>query len=184
MTTPTRTVRRRELGALLAALAVGAFATPSAQAKTVKPTVVLVHGACADSSSWDGVIARLQASGYTSVASANPLRGVAFDAEQLAALLRSVKGPIVLVGHSYGGMLISVAAAGNAKVKSLVFVDAQIPEIGENAAELTNKFPGSEFGSALVSVPFTLSGGATGTDLHVDPGKYRRLFTGPRVSAA
>src|SRR4051794_23210434 len=92
MTTPTRTVRRRLLGALLAALAIGAFATPSARAKAAKPTVVLVHGACADSSSWDGVVALLQASGYTSVAFANPLRGVGFDAEQLAALLRSIKG--------------------------------------------------------------------------------------------
>jgi len=184
MTPPTCTVRRRLCGALVAVLAIGAFATPSAQAEAAKPTVVLVHGACADSSSWDGVIALLQASGYTSVAFANPLRGVGFDAEQLAALLRSIKGPIVLVGHSYGGMLISVAAAGNSQIKSLVFVDAQIPEIGENAAELTDKFPGSEFGTALVSVPFTLPSGATGSDLYVDPAKYRRLFTGPRVSAA
>jgi pimeloyl-ACP methyl ester carboxylesterase len=69
-------------------------------------------------------------------------------------------------------------------VKSLVFVDAQIPMVGETAAQLTNKYPGSQFGAALVSVPFTLPGGVTGTDLYVDPAKYRALFTGTGVSRA
>ncbi len=146
------------------------------------PTIVLVHGADAESSSWDGVILRLQAKGYPVIAFANPLRSLAGDAASLKDLLRTIRGPVVLVGHSYGGMVISVAAAGNRHVKSLVFVDAQIPLPGETAAELTNKYPGSQFGAALVQRPFTLPDGTKGTDLYVDPAKYRSLFTGPKVS--
>jgi pimeloyl-ACP methyl ester carboxylesterase len=147
-----------------------------------RPTVVLVHGADAESSSWLGVIERLQKRGYPVIAFANPLRGVASDSANLKALVDSIPGPVVLVGHSYGGMLISVAAAGDPKVRSLVYVDAQIPLPGENAAELTNKFPGSKFGDALVKRPFVLPDGSTGTDLYVAQSKYRSLFTGYRVS--
>src|SRR4051812_17461424 len=78
-----------------------------------KPTIVLVHGAFADSSSWNGVIKRLQHDGYSVVAPANPLRGLASDAEYLGSFLKSVNGPVVLVGHSYGGAVISQAAAGD-----------------------------------------------------------------------
>jgi pimeloyl-ACP methyl ester carboxylesterase len=185
--TPARFARRASIGAILiAALLLGALgaATASADARASKPTIVLVHGACADSSSWDGVLRRLQKAGYPAVAFANPLRGVASDSTALADLLATIKGSVVLVGHSYGGMLISVAASGNANVKSLVYVDAQIPLPGETAAALTNKYPGSQFGSALVTVPFTLAGGAKGTDLYVDPAKYRALFTGDGLSPA
>src|SRR3712207_5118321 len=90
------------------------------------PTVVLVHGADAESSSWLGVITRLERRGYPVIAFANPLRSLAGDAASLTDLLRTIQGPVVLVGHSYGGMVISVAAAGQQRVKSLVFVDAQI----------------------------------------------------------
>jgi len=147
-----------------------------------KPTIVLVHGADAESSSWLGVIRRLQRKGYPVIAFANPLRGLASDAANLRSMVDTVEGPVVMVGHSYGGMVISVAAAGDRQVKSLVFVDAQIPVVGETAAELTNKFPGSQFGAALVTRPFTLPDGERGTDLYVDPAKYRALFTGPNVS--
>jgi pimeloyl-ACP methyl ester carboxylesterase len=145
------------------------------------PTVVLVHGADAESSSWHGVIRRLQKRGYPVIAFANPLRGVKTDAANLKDVLSTVKGPIVLVGHSYGGMVISQAAAGNRHVKSLVFVDAHIPVPGETAAELTNKYPGSHFGAALLQRPYTRPNGKRGTDLYVQPAKYRALFTGPRV---
>jgi pimeloyl-ACP methyl ester carboxylesterase len=155
----------------------------SAQA-AAKPTVVLVHGACANASSWHGVIMRLHRAGFTVVAPPNPLRGVASDAAYLADMLASIRGPIVLVGHSYGGMITSVAAAGNANVESLVYVDAQIPLPGETAGELTNKFPGSQFAKATIARPFSLPGGAMGTDLYVDAAKYRGLFTGPSVSDA
>jgi pimeloyl-ACP methyl ester carboxylesterase len=170
--------------AVLAAWAAGAVATTSAQARSsaVKPTIVLVHGANAHSSSWHGVVVRLQTAGYRTIAFANPLRSVAGDSAALSGLMAAIEGQVVLVGHSYGGMLISVAAFGDPKVTSLVYVDAQIPLPGETAAELTNKFPGSQFGSALTSVPFSLPGGVSGTDLYVKPAKYRALFTGPRVS--
>lgn len=154
----------------------------SARGHEPKPTVVLVHGANAESSSWQGVIARLQAKRYPVIAFANPLRSLAGDAASLEGLLDSISGPIVLVGHSYGGMVISAAADKNPHVKSLVFVDGHIPLPGETAAELTNKYPGSQFGAALVERPFTMPDGSTDTDLYVDPTKYRSLFTGPDVS--
>lgn len=99
-----------------------------------RPTTVLVHGAFADSSSWNDVISTLLAHNYPVVAAANPLRGVKNDAADLATLLASIEGPLVLVGHSYGGMLISNAATGNPQVRALVFVAAFTPEAGESAA--------------------------------------------------
>jgi pimeloyl-ACP methyl ester carboxylesterase len=108
-----------------------------------KPTVVLVHGAWADSGSWDQVVARLQRQGYTVVAFPNPLRSLLDDSAYLAAFLQSVSGPIVLVGHSYGGAVITNAATGNTNVKALVYVDAFIPDQGETIAELVGAPPGS-----------------------------------------
>ena len=87
-----------------------------------KPTIVLVHGAFAESSSWNAVIAELSRDGYHTIAAANPLRGVAGDAEAVASIVKSVSGPVVLVGHSYGGPAITEAANGNANVKALVYV--------------------------------------------------------------
>src|SRR5215212_2499073 len=108
-----------------------------------KPTVVLVHGAWADSGSWDQVVARLQRQGYTVIAFANPLRGLPDDSAYLAAFLQSVSGPVVLVGHSYGGAVITNAATGNANVKALVYVDAFIPAEGETVGQLAGLEPGS-----------------------------------------
>jgi pimeloyl-ACP methyl ester carboxylesterase len=108
-----------------------------------KPTVVLVHGAWADSGSWDGVVARLQRQGYTVVAFPNPLRGLPDDSAYLAAFLGTISGPIVLVGHSYGGAVITNAATGNTNVKALVYVDAFIPAQGETIAQLVGAQPGS-----------------------------------------
>src|SRR4051812_35514827 len=85
-----------------------------------KPTIVLVHGAFADASSWSGVMQRLQDRGYTVIAPPNPLRGADSDAAVIASVLKTVEGPVVLVGHSYGGIVISEAAQGNAAVKALV----------------------------------------------------------------
>jgi pimeloyl-ACP methyl ester carboxylesterase len=92
-----------------------------ATAQPAKPTIVLVHGAFADSSSWYGVIAILERDGYSVVAAANPLRSVKGDADTVRALLASINTPVVLVGHSYGGMVISNAANGRANVKALVY---------------------------------------------------------------
>jgi len=108
-----------------------------------KPTVVLVHGAWADSGSWDQVVARLQRQGYRVVAFPNPLRGLPDDSAYLAAFLGSVTGPIVLVGHSYGGAVITNAATGNANVKALVYIDAFIPAQGETVGQLVSERPGS-----------------------------------------
>jgi pimeloyl-ACP methyl ester carboxylesterase len=108
-----------------------------------KPTVVLVHGAWADSGSWDQVVARLQSRGYTVIAFPTPLRSLPDDSAYLAAFLSSVPGPIVLVGHSYGGAVITNAATGNENVKALVYVDAFLPAEGETIAQLLGTTPGS-----------------------------------------
>ncbi|MET9122357.1 alpha/beta hydrolase [Streptomyces sp. NPDC004528] len=141
-----------------------------------QPTIVLVHGAFADSSSWNGVIEDLRQAGHRVLAPANPLRGLASDAAYLASVVKSVEGPVVLAGHSYGGAVISQAAAGEPKVKALVYIAAFIPEKGESALELSNKFPGSTLGSALHAVPFPLADGNTGTDLYIDPDKFHDQF--------
>jgi len=108
-----------------------------------RPTIVLVHGAWADASSWDQVIPLLQRDGYTVVAPPNPLRGLASDSADIASFLKTITGPIVLVGHSYGGAVITNAATGNANVKALVYVDAFAPAEGENLQQLTFAQPGS-----------------------------------------
>jgi pimeloyl-ACP methyl ester carboxylesterase len=101
------------------------------------PTIVLVHGDWADGSSWSAVIERLQKQGYTVVAPPNPLRGPASDAAYLASYLATISGPIVLVGHSYGGFVITNAATGNTDVKALVYVDAFIPDVGDTLGALS-----------------------------------------------
>ncbi|MED7828251.1 alpha/beta fold hydrolase, partial [Streptomyces chiangmaiensis] len=125
----------------LAATAGTADATAAHRPSHQKPTVVLVHGAFADSSSWNGVVKRLQRDGYPVVAPANPLRGLASDAAYLHSVLNTVKGPIVLAGHSYGGAVMSQAAVGVSDVKALVYIAAFAPEKGESALGLSNKFP-------------------------------------------
>ena len=107
-----------------------ATASRSDQSGT-KPTIVLVHGAFADSSSWNSEIQFLQSQGYPVIAVANPLRGVASDSAYLLSVLQTISGPIVLVGHSYAGFLISAAAAADSQVKALVYVAAYIPDAGE-----------------------------------------------------
>ncbi|MEV8214908.1 alpha/beta hydrolase [Leifsonia sp. NPDC077715] len=152
--------------------------TPShhpAPAPVAKPTVVLVHGAFADSSSWSAEIAGLQSRGYPVVAVANPLRGVASDTAYLQSVLATIPGPIVLVGHSYAGFLITGAAAANPAVKALVYVAAYIPVAGESPADLTYKDPGSLLtGDNLVARP--IPGG--GTDLYVNPATFGKVYAG------
>lgn len=142
-----------------------------------KPTVVLVHGAFADSSSWNGVVDRLRSYGHTVVAAANPLRGLADDADYVRQLVASIEGPVVLVGHSYGGSVISDAAArGVDNVRALVFVAAFLPDEGESAITLSGKFPGSTLGEALRPVPVTLSDGRQVTDLYIEQDKFHGQF--------
>jgi pimeloyl-ACP methyl ester carboxylesterase len=116
-------------------LASAAATSPGASAK---PTIVLVHGAWADASSWNGVVGQLEGRGYTVDVAPNPLRGLAYDSEYLKDYLASISGPIVLVGHSYGGAVITDAATGNGNVKALVYDDAYIPATGENISVLSS----------------------------------------------
>lgn len=128
-------------------------------ADRAKPTVVLVHGAIAESASWNGVAARLAKQGFHVIAATNQLRSVKGDAAYVASVLRSVTGPVVLVGHSYGWSVISAAALGNAQVMALVYVAAFAPAKGETAAELSGRFPGGTLGTALAA-PTTLPDGS------------------------
>ncbi|MGW1726776.1 alpha/beta fold hydrolase [Streptomyces sp. NPDC002306] len=149
---------------------------PGRAPENQKPTVVLVHGAFADASSWNGVVQRLQGDGYTVFAPPNTLRGIPQDSTYLNSFLKSVKGPIVLVGHSYGGEVISQAAAGVDNVKSLVYINAIMPDKGESFASLSGKFPAAPLSKAFHPVPFRNGDGTTGTDVYVQPGKLHAVF--------
>lgn len=167
------------VGVTLAALAATGAAPTPAQAPhqhREKPTIVLVHGAFADSSSWNGVLPDLQRKGYPVIAPANPLRGLHTDAEYLRSVLDSIEGPIVLAGHSYGGSVLSEAAAGDRDVKALVYIASFQLDVGESTAELAAKYPGGELGAALDARPFPAADGTTGTDLYVRPAEFRRVF--------
>jgi len=148
-------------------------AGPVTSAPAATPTIVLVHGAFADSSSWNRVVAILEHDGYSVVAAANPLRSVKSDGDYVRSILATIKAPVVLVGHSYGGMVISNAAVGQSNVKALVYVAAFAPEAGESAGGLNGKFPGSLVGPALAP-PVPLSGG--GHDLYVQQDKFHDAF--------
>lgn len=138
-----------------------------------KPTVLLVHGAFAASSSWDVVTERLLAKGYPVIAVAIPLRSVKTDAMYLASIAGSIDGPVVLVGHSYGGNVISNIPAGTTNVKALVFVSGVAPDVGESAASLAGKFPGSTLGPTLAP-PVPLPDG--NKDLYIRQDKYHAQF--------
>ena len=135
-----------------------------------RPTVVLVHGAFAESASWNDVIGRLQDQGLTVIAAANPIRSVSGDAEFVASIFEAVGGPIVAVGHSYGGTVITNAARDN--VKALVYVAGYAPEEGENSGELSARFPGGTLGETLWTIP--LSDGST--DLYIRQEEYHQQF--------
>lgn len=149
--------------------------TPAAaQPPTDLPTVVLVHGAFADSSSWNGVIGELKDDGYPVIAVANPLRGLHSDAEYVRSVLADVPGPVVLAGHSYGGSVMSQAAAGQPNVKALVYIASFLLEPGETTSQLVAKFPGAQLGPALNSVP--LPGAGKGNDLYIHQSEFHRVF--------
>ncbi|GAB3572683.1 alpha/beta hydrolase [Amycolatopsis endophytica] len=141
---------------------------------SAKPTVVLVHGAFADAAGWDGVIGELQRDGYPVLAVANPLRGLAADSAYLRSVLDTVPGPVVLVGHSYGGAVITNAATGSANVTALVYTAAFAPDAGENLNQFSDpaRYPGSELTpDALVIRPYP-----GGIDATIDPARFRDIF--------
>lgn len=161
---------------MITMLAMNASAQSSAPAvpkAANKPVIVLVHGAFADASSWNGVARTLRKDGYFVIAAANPLRGAKNDGAYVGSLVAGLKAPVVLVGHSYGGSVITEAANGHANVKALVYVAAFAPEPGETLGGLTGKFPGSTLGSALAP-PVDLADG--GKDLYILQDKFHAQF--------
>jgi pimeloyl-ACP methyl ester carboxylesterase len=172
------------LGAGLAGSATAATAARHAPSRSAdaapKPTIVLVHGAWADSSSWNAVVEELQSLGYTVDAPPNPLRGVPEDSAYLSDFLSTISGPIVLVGHSYGGFVITNAATGNTQVKALVYDDAFIPASGDTPGSLSSAKPGSclavaDPSTVLNFVPFP--GAAAGdADVYVKQSVFPGCF--------
>ncbi|MDG4796867.1 alpha/beta hydrolase [Micromonospora sp. WMMD1082] len=140
------------------------------------PTVLLVHGAFAESSSWNEVVAHLKRRGYEVIAVANPLRGLKVDADYLSAVLGGLSGPVVIAGHSYGGSVMSEAADGATNVQALVYVASFIPDVGESTGELAAKFPGAQLEPALNPVPLPLPDGGAGMDLYIQQDKFRDVF--------
>ncbi|MET9312400.1 alpha/beta hydrolase [Kribbella sp. NPDC003505] len=136
------------------------------------PVVVLVHGAFAESASWNGVVERLRERSIETVAVANPLRSLDGDAQYVRDVIAGIGKPVVLVGHSYGGMVITQAAAGNDAVKALVYVCAFAPDHGETAFQLSLMFPGSTLGDALNAYPVATGG----NELAIRPDVFRQQF--------
>jgi len=137
-----------------------------------KPTIVLVHGAWADASGWNGVAEGLERHGYTVIAPANPLRSVAGDSQYLASVLATISGPVVLVGHSYGGVLITNGATGNPNVKALVYIAAFAPDSGETLGQLLAMNPGSE----AVPPNLTFRPYPDGVDVYISPNAFHEVF--------
>ncbi|HWH20876.1 MAG TPA: alpha/beta hydrolase [Solirubrobacterales bacterium] len=138
----------------------------------MQPTIILIHGAFAESASWDGVIDPLHDAGHTVIAAANPLRGLSHDAEMVGDLVRSVEGPVLLVAHSYGGMVMSNVDPGAGDIVGLVYVGAFAPAAGEDAISLSEKFPGGTLGKALEANP--RSDGTT--DLTIARDRFHEQF--------
>jgi pimeloyl-ACP methyl ester carboxylesterase len=191
--TPDRTVARRwprayaaGLLGLLAVILLANAARPAAAGPTpttakpehAKPTVVLVHGAWADSSSWSGVVQRLQHDGYTVDVPPNPLRGLSSDSDYLAGYLATISGPIVLVGHSYGGAVITNAVTVAPDVKALVYINAFAPDQGETVVQLATARPGSAIGGdpATVFDAVPIPGAPGDVDLYVKQSVFPDAF--------
>lgn len=140
------------------------------EAADAKPAIVLVHGAFTESSSWQGVITGLLEHGYPVVAIANPLRGVKHDSDYLRSVLDGIDGEIVLVGHGYGGTVITNGGAGDPRIKALVYVSGYAPDTRETVAGLTERFAGAMILDMLTAVKLP-EGGA---DLYIRQDQYRR----------
>jgi len=154
---------------------VGAYASDGNDSS--KPTIVLVHGGWDNSTGWNAVVAELQKRGFNVIAPANPLRSLASDAAYVSSVLDTIEGPIVLVGHSYGGAVITNAALGHGDVKALVYIAAFAPDVGESLFQLVTINPGSQIGPAtLITRPYPLPDGGEGTDLYLTREGVRTAF--------
>ena len=142
-----------------------------------RPTVALVHGAFADSSSWNGVVALLQAEGLPVRTISNPLRGIALDAAYVASALRQIEGPVLAVGHSYGGAVITNAASSADNVVGLVYVAAFAPDQGETLADIESDSKDSVLNSAIIPLQYPVGDGAqTQSEFVIDPAKFHSAF--------
>ena len=149
-------------------------ATPAAGNR---PTVLLVHGAFADSSGWNDVVANLQSAGINVQAVSNPLRGITADAAYVASAIRQVPGPVIAVGHSYGGAVITNAATHADNVVGLVYVAAFAPDEGETLSDIESDSKDSVLNSALLQLQYpTGAGDETGVEFAIDPAKFHDAF--------
>ncbi|MFE9628234.1 alpha/beta fold hydrolase [Streptomyces sp. NPDC006527] len=142
---------------------------------TTTPTVLLVHGAFADAGSWSGVIAELQEQGIPVIAPPNPLRGLASDAAYVASVAAQIDGPVVLVGHSYGGALITVAGTTE-NVVGLVYVAAYVLEEGESLGELQGRFPLSPLVGSLKQWTYPVPGGEPAVEVTIAEDAFPSVF--------
>jgi pimeloyl-ACP methyl ester carboxylesterase len=142
------------------------------------PTIVLVHGAFADASGYAGVIRELTAAGHTVIAPPNPLRGLASDADSVRRVVSAIGGPVLLVGHSYGGAVITQASAGLADIAGLVYLAAFAPDAGESCASVTEPFPEPLLASTVRPTPYDAPGAAGGPDLVISRDGFRETFCG------
>ena len=150
------------------------------------PTVLLVHGAFADGSIWAGVIPELQGAGIGVIAVANPLRTLASDAAYVASIAATIDGPVVLVGHSYGGAVITAAGAAAGNIAGLVYVTGYALDEGESALDICDRSPGSQLLAALRPRTFSDDSGDPCVELHIDHEMFPSLFAAdlPRRTAA
>jgi len=169
----------------VALLAPALFSSTAAATGQAKPTVVLVHGAFADASGWSGVIERLEDRGYPVIAPANPLRGVSADAAYLRTFLATIEGPIVLVGHSYGGVVISNAATGNPNVKTLVYIAAYAPDLNDTVLGLSELGTDDLLNLGTIKIRPFPPGGENDLEGYIVLERFREIFAGdlPRRQA-
>jgi pimeloyl-ACP methyl ester carboxylesterase len=169
---------------VLAPAASAHTAAPTAAATGPKPTIVLVHGAWADASSWTPVIERLQKAGYTVDAPPNPLQGLAYDSAYIASYLKQISGPVILVGHSYGGAVITDAATGDANVKALVYIAGWAPAKGETLEGLNDSKLGQEIPALpLIATPYTEQDGTPTDELTITPADFPYYFVDNELPA-
>jgi pimeloyl-ACP methyl ester carboxylesterase len=141
-----------------------------------EPTVVLVHGAFADASGFAGVIRELDSVGHSVIAPPNPLRSLASDAAAVSAVVNAIDGPVVLVGHSYGGAVITQASAGLENVTGLVYLAAFGLDVGESCASVQGPFPPSMLASTANPTPYDAPGAPTGPELYIGKEQFRETF--------